>query len=122
MSDKITKEGFPYTFSPSACDSCEGRCCTGESGYIWLTNSERKTIAEHLGLDEARFIQDYLRKEGYKYSIKEVLIEGSYNCVFYDKGCGIYDVRPLQCRTYPFWDYFKTNTKELVKECPGINQ
>ena len=80
-------------------------------------------IAKLLGIDEGVLISDYLKKVGFKHSIKEVLIQGSYNCVFYTAGvgCGIYDARPIQCRTYPFWDYFKTNTEELIKECPGIN-
>lgn len=32
----------------------------------------------------------------------------------------IYEVRPTQCRTFPFWDYFKTRVDELKLECPGV--
>jgi Fe-S-cluster containining protein len=34
--------------------------------------------------------------------------------------CKIYNSRPKQCRTFPFWEDFKNNTKELIKECPGV--
>ncbi|MFB1032365.1 MAG: YkgJ family cysteine cluster protein, partial [Aliarcobacter cryaerophilus] len=30
------------------------------------------------------------------------------------------DYRPTQCRTFPFWEYFKNNEKEVYKECPAI--
>ena len=62
-------------------------------------------------------------KKGYKYSIKEQLFNGSYECIFYDRksnGCGIYDARPTQCKTFPFWDYYKQRVDELQLECPGI--
>ncbi|NLO17741.1 MAG: YkgJ family cysteine cluster protein, partial [Arcobacter butzleri] len=27
---------------------------------------------------------------------------------------------PTQCRSFPFWDYFKDNITEVQKECPAI--
>ncbi|CUU75212.1 Uncharacterised protein [Campylobacter hyointestinalis] len=29
------KDGFKYGFDPSFCQICGGKCCTGESGYIY---------------------------------------------------------------------------------------
>ena len=123
MSNIITKETFPYAFNQDACSSCEGRCCTGESGYIYVTVAEITKISELLNLSVNDFGVKYLFKKGYKYSIKEVQHEESYECVFYDRksnGCKIYEARPSQCITFPFWDYFKTNVVELKEECPGI--
>jgi hypothetical protein len=74
-------------------------------------------------LDIEDFMQQYLYKNAYKYSIKERKFEDAYECAFYDResnGCMIYEVRPLQCRTFPFWDYFKNRVDELKLECPGI--
>ena len=119
----ITKEGFSYSFKPSACSECDGRCCRGESGYIWVNSDEIKKIAEFLKLDEEIFKKDYLNKVKYKFTIKEVKINGEFECVFFDNkknSCQIYEVRPLQCRTFPFWDYFKTHIKEVKEECIGI--
>ncbi len=119
----IKKEGYPYAFNSDACATCQGRCCTGESGYIYVTKAEIFTIAELLNMDVNEFGVKYLFKNGYKYSIKENKIDDSYECVFYDResnGCKIYMARPNQCKTFPFWDYFKTHVDELKEECPGI--
>ena len=123
MSTLIKENGFDYTFDYSACSTCEGRCCTGSSGYIYVTKKEIENISNLLELDVKVFVEKYLYKNKYKYSIKENKIGESYECVFYNKesnGCNIYGARPLQCRTFPFWDYYKKRVDELKLECPGV--
>jgi len=123
MSTIIKKENYPYAFKQDACATCEGRCCTGESGYIYVSKTEIFAIADLLNLSVNDFGVKYLFKNGYKYSLKENKIDDSYECVFYDResnGCKIYEARPSQCITFPFWDYFKTHVDELKQECPGI--
>jgi len=123
MSNIIKQDGYSYSFDASACNTCQGRCCTGESGYIYVTKSEIEKIAELLGLDVREFVSKYLFKKMYKYSIKEIEYNNSFECIFYDResnGCKIYEARPTQCRTFPFWDYYKTRVEELKLECPGI--
>jgi Fe-S-cluster containining protein len=119
----IKQEGYNYAFNPDACASCKGNCCIGESGYIWVSNQNIIDIAKHLKIDIDSFLTKYLTKIGYRYSIKEVSFEDGYRCIFFDtnkKQCGIYENRPIQCRTFPFWEYFKTNVREVENECPGI--
>ena len=119
----IQKEGFKFAFNPTACESCGGRCCIGESGYIWVNDTEIQNIASFLAISVDEFRDKYLIKAKNKFSIKEKPFENGYACVFFDeknRNCSIYDVRPTQCRTFPFWDYFKTNISEVKKECPGI--
>ena len=116
----IQKEGFPYKFDSEACKKCDGNCCIGESGYIWVSPKEIKEIASFLGIDEEIFKERFLIKVGYRYSIKERPYKDGFACIFFDNGCKIYEVRPKQCRTFPFWDYFKTRVDELKKECPGV--
>ena len=124
MSKIIKKEGFGFSFNPKACEECGGKCCTGESGYIWVTPIEMQKMANFLkiSVDELKTI--FLIKVGYKFSIKEKLIDkNNYACWFFDEKtnrCTIYEVRPHQCRTFPFWDFFKNNKEEVKKECPGI--
>jgi Fe-S-cluster containining protein len=123
MSDLMSQEGYDYKFNPSACESCQGKCCTGESGYIFVSMNEIENIAKLLEMDIKDFATQYLFKKGYKYSIKEQIHNDSHECIFYDRvtnGCKIYEARPTQCRTFPFWDYFKTRVDELKLECPGI--
>lgn len=119
----MTKEGYDFAFDPKACAQCLGNCCIGESGYIWLSNQNIQDIAKSLEIDVALFITEYLRKIGYRYSLKEVAFEKGYRCIFFDvekRGCSIYAQRPLQCRTFPFWEHFKNNISEVEAECPGI--
>ena len=123
MSSLVKHEGFSYSFETSACLTCGGRCCTGESGYIFVNESEINDISNFLNINTKDFISKYLYRERFKYSIKERKVDNSYECVFYDastNGCRVYEVRPIQCRTFPFWDYFKTKIDELQLECPGV--
>ena len=123
MSALMKEEGFNYSFNPSACTECAGKCCTGESGYIYVSKTEIEAIAKLLDMDIREFVSQYLFKKMYKYSIKERKNGDSHECVFYDtasNGCSIYDARPSQCKTFPFWDYYKTRVDELKLECPGI--
>jgi Fe-S-cluster containining protein len=120
----IKKNGFDYSFDPSNCDSCGGKCCIGESGNIWINKLEIEKLSEHLNITLEELRVKYLERRGYKYSLKEVqLSKDNFACIFFDlikKQCSIYEFRPIQCRTFPFWDYFKNNKEEVIKECPAI--
>ena len=107
------------------CTQC-GRCCGGSPGFVWLTDEEAEKIARRLGIENTdRFLDLYTRKIGARRSLKEF---PNGDCVFLDeetRGCTIYEHRPLQCKTWPFWD---SNLKspqdwnETANECPGCNQ
>lgn len=120
----IEQKGYPYKFDETVCAQCEGNCCIGESGYIWITKNECIKLAEHLGISLEELGQTYLLKVGYKYSLREKqLSPENYACVFFDlekKQCSVYEARPNQCRTFPFWEYFLKNIEEVKKECPAI--
>ena len=76
-----------------------------------------------LQIDIADFYAEYLVKKGYRFSLKEIEREGAYDCVFFSPkngGCMIYEARPSQCRSFPFWDYYKKRVDALKAECPGI--
>lgn len=109
------------------CAGCGG-CCTGAPGYVWLTDEEEKQIAEFLGISLEEFEKTYTRMVyGLRRSLKEIP-QSNYDCVFFNsetKQCSIYDVRPAQCRTWPFWDSLlesKNAWDEASKSCPGCNQ
>jgi len=124
LNNLIKQDGFPYAFDPSGCEACGGHCCIGESGYIWINKSEIINLAEHLNMTLDELGIKYLNKIGYKYSIKEVQLDtNNFACAFFDlqkKQCSVYEARPKQCRTFPFWDYFKENVSEVYEECPAI--
>lgn len=120
----LQQEGYGFTFDTNKCQECGGHCCIGESGYIWISKDEIKALAQYLNLSIEAFALKYLLKVGYKYSIKEITLEkNNYACIFFDtnkKACSIYEFRPLQCRTFPFWEHFKTNKEEVFKECIAV--
>lgn len=124
MSDIMTKDGYPYAFDPKGCESCAGNCCIGESGYIWINKQEMAKLSDLLDISIMELKEKYLNKIDYKYSIKEIQLDtNNYACTFFDlekKQCGIYHARPVQCRTFPFWDYFQNRVNEVKEECPAI--
>ena len=120
----LNEDGYSFSFTPSACESCEGACCTGDRGYIWAKYAEIEKMANFLELTIEEFATMYLRKVKWRYSIIEKRLDvDNYACIFFDnnlKRCTIYPVRPQQCRTFPFWETFKNNITEVKKECPGV--
>ncbi len=122
----IRKDGYDFAFNPKGCETCEGNCCIGESGNIWVNKQEIENLKNHLNISLEELSKSYIEKRGYRYSIKErKLAEDNFACIFFDlekKQCGIYEARPTQCRTFPFWDYFKKNKEEVIKECPAIKE
>ena len=120
----ITNKEYNYSFDHNKCETCDGNCCIGESGYIWINKQEQKKLAKYLDIKKEKLIDEYLLKVDYKYTIKEKQIsENNFACIFFDltkKQCSIYYVRPTQCRSFPFWEYFKNNINEVKEECPAI--
>jgi Fe-S-cluster containining protein len=120
----IENMGYKYKFDDSRCFTCEGNCCIGKSGYIWITTQEADKIAKYLTISVKDCFEKYLFKYKYRLSIKEKqLSKDNFACVFFNvekKQCEIYEVRPKQCRTFPFWEYFKNNMQEVIEECPAI--
>ena len=54
-------------------------------------------------------------------SLKE---KSNKDCIFWDHGCTVYNVRPLQCISFPFWESILSSAKnwELAASgCPGMN-
>lgn len=91
------------------CTSC-GNCCTGPEGAVWFDDQEGREMAEHLGMSEKDFLKAYTRKIHGNRSLNEHETEHGFDCVFLDREtkpgkaiCSIYEVRPVQCRTWPFW-------------------
>ena len=124
-----TDREYDFGFDATQCQNCGGRCCTGESGYVFMNINEMLEIAQLLHLEFETFTQTYVRKVGYRFSLIEKNDEGGLACVFFDtfnKQCQIYDKRPKQCRDFPFWEAHKSsilNSHHLLalqKECQGI--
>ena len=51
------KDGLRFT-----CTQC-GDCCTGEPGYVWVTEEEMKQIAEYRGISIGEFRINHTKLE-----------------------------------------------------------
>ena len=117
------KQGFPYSFDPSACGPCSGVCCRGSTGHVWVSEEEIEGMAAALKIDLEIFAKSYLRIGKGKISLQERRGNGEYLCCFFDpfeENCTIYQQRPAQCRSYPFWEPYREKPSDAFKECPGV--
>jgi Fe-S-cluster containining protein len=108
------------------CTQC-GDCCTGAPGFVWVNQEEIAAMAQEVGLEIEAFEKQYVRRVGVRKSLIEVRTKGGkYDCIFLDGGkCTVYNARPRQCRTWPFWDSnLKTpeDWKHTCEVCPGSGQ
>ena len=135
--DTWYKQGLNFT-----CTCC-GNCCTGGPGYVWISEAEIRLLAAHLKITPEETVERYCRKVDGKFSLKEGrTVAGQYDCIFLKeikpprssrrgevivqakRVCGIYEVRPLQCRTWPFWPEnleTKSAWQGETRKCPGMN-
>ncbi|MDR2638684.1 MAG: YkgJ family cysteine cluster protein [Helicobacteraceae bacterium] len=121
MRSLIKKEGFDFAFDPKACESCGSKCCVGESGDIWASDQEIAAIAAALGEEERVARAIYFRREREGWRIKERETKRGFECVFaLESGCKIYDARPAQCRSFPFWHSMNDHLDRLASECAGV--
>jgi len=82
-------------------------------------------MASILKMPPAEFEDQFVRKVGVRKSLTE---RPNGDCILLDvktKKCTVYQYRPRQCRTWPFWD---SNLKspaawaECCEACPGAGQ
>ncbi|MBI2809856.1 MAG: YkgJ family cysteine cluster protein [Candidatus Melainabacteria bacterium] len=119
MVDKLPwyKDGLKFK-----CTGC-GKCCTGFPGTVWVSDEEIEALAKTLNISPEEFARKYTRRIGNRLSLKEHA--RTYSCVFLDgKKCTVYDARPKQCRTFPWWSENLDSPeewKETASNCEGID-
>lgn len=107
------------------CTEC-GKCCTGPSGFVWVNEEEMAAMAAVLEISLEQFKRKYVRQKGNRYALIEKRTDGdNYDCIFLkDKKCLVYQARPIQCRTYPWWKEnlaTKESWSQAAQACEGIN-
>jgi Fe-S-cluster containining protein len=108
-----------------SCKRCSA-CCRYEAGFVFLSGKDVEKLASRLKMDPPVFLRTYCRWvtdwQGEEVlSLKE---KSNKDCIFWDSGCTVYKARPLQCRTFPFWDsvvFSSQNWEIAASGCPGIN-
>jgi Fe-S-cluster containining protein len=102
----------------------EGKCCVtrGRYGHVYLSFNDRRRLAAYFGISTAEFTAQYTEKEDgwclLKYTEKD--------CPFMKASrCAVYDARPWQCRTWPFWPenmHKSVWEREVASYCPGVGR
>ena len=108
------------------CNRC-GLCCGDteeKTRCILLLESEAAEISVQTGLPKEAFTKPTPKKEPYQFEVKKF---SNGKCYFLkDNQCGIYELRPLICRFYPFKLTFDCNQNQHVFgftcECPQIGR
>lgn len=112
------------------CTMC-GNCCSGPPGFVLFTEAEGRAIAARLGVSYERFLEKFTEDTERGRSIIDVERGRGFDCVFLDRSsvpgkavCGIYEERPRQCRTWPFWPGMLASRDRWVRAkgmCPGLD-
>lgn len=109
-----------------SCTRCSA-CCRFDPGYVFLSQKDLSTLADHFRMDYSEFQRLYCRwipmgNHREQLSLREL---SNYDCIFWKDGCTVYEARPLQCRTFPFWDSIVLSSRAweaASKDCPGIGK
>jgi Fe-S-cluster containining protein len=104
------------------CKGC-GICCR-EEGYVFFSNSEIRSAARLLDTTPDKFIKNYLVpfEDGF---VHVVLRHGRCAFLQNDNRCAINNVKPRQCKTFPYWEEYIGADGNLVnfnRPCPGVKK
>jgi hypothetical protein len=106
------------------CTQC-GACCSGTPGFVWVDPKEIAALSEHMQMSVEAFTKQFVRQVEGHASLVEY---PDGDCIFLDpktRGCSVYEARPIQCRTWPFWNSNLESPREwrtAGEECPGCDQ
>jgi len=105
---------------------CTGRgcCCVthGNNGFVYITPQDLERIAQKLELSVSAAARRYCHKDADgRLLLKDA--PATQACIFLtSSGCEVYEARPTQCRTWPFWPENMTRAAwaKVAAFCPGV--
>jgi len=108
------------------CTRCS-RCCRHTPGYVFLSPSDLERLAAVSALSLDEFRRQYCRDVDLGLARRVSLREKSnLDCILWENGgCSVYEARPLQCRSFPFWSACVASEEEWQlqsKSCPGMGR
>jgi len=110
-------EGLRFT-----CTGC-GKCCTGGGGHVYLSPADLQRLAGYLELPLGAVARRFTRMRNGRRALLNG--DGTDACIFLkDNACSVYEGRPVQCRTYPWWLAViqdKASWREAARHCEGID-
>ncbi len=98
-------------------------CCT-QSGEVYLTEGDAQRIAADLGQTTEQFLTTLCETDAD--GDLQLTTPADKSCHFLlEGGCSIHEVKPLQCRAFPFWPENVAGRrawKKVGRVCPGISE
>ncbi len=101
-----------------------GACCTrhGDCDYVYLEPEDVDALASHFGLDREAYLAGHTAED----DGLVILRMPEPDCPYLSgTACSVYDARPAQCRTFPFWREnlrSRVSWERLRSFCPGIDE
>jgi len=111
---------YPFHFN---CHRC-GNCCRIGHGHVWVKAEDVQVMADTKQMTSAAFVERFLYSKDSKLSVRE---EANGACSLLDSTncCSVYDCRPEQCSSFPYWPQLSTQGPALDMAsayCPGIQK
>lgn len=108
------------------CTRCSS-CCRHTPGYVFLSSADLEALSPALGMNRQEVLRTYSRQVplglARRISLKE---KTNFDCILWENGgCSVYEARPLQCRSFPFWSGCLSSPEEWEnhgRQCPGIGR
>ena len=108
-----------------SCKRCSA-CCRYDSGLVYLSENDLEKLTLELKMNRNSFISAFCRwvtdwKGDEVLSLRE---KSNKDCILWESGCTVYQARPIQCITFPFWESImhSSQTWEIAASgCPGMN-
>jgi len=95
--------------------------CCGSGGFVALSAQEFAAVCEFLDKAPAELLGEKIEQCNGHFVMK---MTAGGRCPFVtEHGCEIYDARPVQCWTFPFWNTYLGSPdawSEAFKRCPGV--
>ena len=112
-------EGVRFTCQPDC-----GRCCDEPGGIVYLSRNDVERLAQHANLT----VPEYLKKDctttlDGRYVLRSNQSDGICIDLDENKQCTIYEVRPQQCKAFPWWSEnlrSQRSWKQVKASCPGL--
>ena len=112
------KQGLRFECQPDCAKCCE------VAGYVYLSEDDVTRIAAFLHQTQAEFEKQYVYRTKHSRRLRKP--GRGKQCGFLKgKQCSIHEVKPVQCRLFPFWPELVESRSEWMKTgewCPGVGQ
>ncbi|MBA4694906.1 MAG: YkgJ family cysteine cluster protein [Candidatus Poseidoniales archaeon] len=113
-------DGVPFQCQPDC-----GKCCDEPGGIVYLRPDDARIMASHHQMGVQEWLDRDCRQtiDG-RWILKSDPITDI--CIYLDenKKCTVYQARPAQCKSFPFWAEnvrSERSWKRTVSECPGLD-